>query len=382
MGNKHANKDKIIYRKELLEIEKNINGHTFAWTKMWDTGGEHGHMGRVIDAKITHSENVSTMYVVYKDHKQTPGESRPIVTGCSGNTMGLSNSVSNFLESVANSIENHFECISSEDMLASTKRANEKIDKIIKEWKEKRLKKLRCKSCAYKEIKIQPCQECHEDEEIWNDKDDDDDKLLKKMEQKYDCDTCGLEWRDMMETDCDCCGEGLFWEDQEICLLGLDVVALFPSMKSKETGLIIRHQVLKSPIKVEGFDWKQGARYIVVNRSLTGDLKCLWNVLPWRRKVGGTAPGMKSAEVNSKTGNVEFQWQFPRAVPTPSQIREIQARCAEIATRFIFENFCYKFSGNTYQQSSGGPGGNYWSLQESTLLEIMHMCMCACCHIP
>ena len=80
MGSKHTSKDKPIYRKELIEIEKNINGHTFAWTKMWDTGGEHGHMGRVIDSKITHSENISTMYVVYKDHKKTPGESRPIVT--------------------------------------------------------------------------------------------------------------------------------------------------------------------------------------------------------------------------------------------------------------------------------------------------------------
>ena len=29
-----------------------------------------------------------------------------------------------------------------------------------------------------------------------------------------------------MEKDCEECGEGLYWEDQEICLLGLDVVAL------------------------------------------------------------------------------------------------------------------------------------------------------------
>ena len=90
------------------------------------------------------------MYVVYKDHKKTPGESRPIVTGCSGNTRGLSNSVSNFLESVANCIQNHFECISSEDMLASTKRANEQIDKLIKEWNTKRMKKLCCNTCSCK----------------------------------------------------------------------------------------------------------------------------------------------------------------------------------------------------------------------------------------
>ena len=113
IGQKHASKDRIIYRREVQEIEKNVNGHSIALTKIWDTGGGHGQQGRVIDAKVTHSENVSTIYVAYKDHKKEPG-----------NTRGLSNSVSNFLESVANCIENRFECISSEDMLwnSSTKR--------------------------------------------------------------------------------------------------------------------------------------------------------------------------------------------------------------------------------------------------------------------
>ena len=201
----------------------------------------------------------------------------------------------------------------------------------------------------YKNEDLLPCQTCLEDE-AWEN--DDNDRNMERMKCKYDCDVCGQEWRETMEKECEECGEGLYWEDQEICLLGLDVVALFPSMKSEQTGKIIRHTVMTSPIKIEGFDWKQGARYIVVNRKYTSDLRCLWNVLPWRRKVRGTAPGMKSKEVNSKTGDVEYQWKFPRAVPTATQIREVQARCAEIATRFLFENFTYKFSGNTYQQSS------------------------------
>jgi hypothetical protein len=60
-------------------------------------------------------------------------------------------------------------------------------------------------------------------------------------------------------------------------------------------------------------------------------------------------PGMKAKDLNSKKGNVETQWNFPRTQPSPEQIREIQARCVEIATRFIFQNFCNK--------SSGGPIG-------------------------
>ena len=114
------------------------------------------------------------------------------------------------------------------------------------------------------------------------------------------------------------------------------------------TGKIIREHVLRSPLIMEGFDWRQGARYILVNRRYTGDLKCLWNVLPWKRKVGGTVPGMKSKELNAKNGDIEIQWSFPRAEPTQQQIREIQARAAEIGVRFLFENFPYKFSGENY----------------------------------
>ena len=132
---------------------------------------------------------------------------------------------------------------------------------------------------------------------------------------------------------------------------------MFPSITSKRTGLIIRKQVRKSPLKIKGFDWKQGARYVVINRRYTSDLECLWNILPWRRKVTGTAPGIKSKELNSKKGDVELQWQFPRAKPTEIQERELIARVAEIATRAIFENFTYKFAGEMHHQASGGPIG-------------------------
>ena len=43
--------------------------------------------------------------------------------------------------------------------------------------------------------------------------------------------------------------------------------------------------------------------------------------------------------------------------PTPQQIREIQARCAEIGVRFLFENFTYKFASQLHQQMGGGPIG-------------------------
>ena len=86
MGMMHAGKDKKITRKEIHEMEKQTNGHSIAWAKMQNTGENHGHRGRVMDSKVGKSKNLSTMYVAYKDHKKEPGKSRPIVTGCSGNT--------------------------------------------------------------------------------------------------------------------------------------------------------------------------------------------------------------------------------------------------------------------------------------------------------
>ena len=83
----------------------------------------------------------------------------------------------------------------------------------------------------------------------------------------------------------------------------------------------------------------------------------VWKFLPWRRKQGGVEPGITSEEIKSMDGDIEKQWCFPRCEPNEQEEREIIARCAEIATRSIFENFCDKFAGKTYKQTDGGPIG-------------------------
>ena len=175
---------------------------------------------------------------------------------------------------------------------------NDRIEEQLRKWRKVREVKLRCKTCNYREEKIHPCQVCAEQHPQDAQEQDEDQNRDTNMETKYDCDACGREWRTKMESDCEECGPGIYWEDQEVCLIGLDVVALFPSMKSANTGKIIRQHVLKSELKIEGFDWREGARYIVINKKYTGDLGCIWEVLPWRRKVRGTAPGIKAKELN------------------------------------------------------------------------------------
>ena len=174
---------------------------------------------------------------------------------------------------------------------------------------------------------------------------------------KRGCYECVEEAKERTKLDCNECGEGINEDDIEMCILWLDVVGLFPAMKSKNSGRILRRQAVKGPLKVRGFKWKHGARYIRVNKHLTGDLSKVAKFLPWRRFTGGVAPGMTSEEANSVDGDVEKQWCFPRSAPNEQEEKEIIARCAEIATRTIFENFCYKFGGKTYKQTDGGPIG-------------------------
>ena len=108
---------------------------------------------------------------------------------------------------------------------------------------------------------------------------------------------------------------------------------------------------------MKGFKWKEGARYIRIHKHLTGDLRKVSKFLPWRRKTGGVEPGITNEEVTKVDGDVEKQWVFPRCTPTVQEEKELIARCAEIATRTIFQNFSYKFAGKVYLQTDGGPIG-------------------------
>ena len=69
-----------------------------------------------------------------------------------------------------------------------------------------------------------------------------------------------------------------------ITTIGSDVVALFPSLTAKETGEDCESQVLKSPLRIEGGNYKEMARYCTGNRKLAGNLDEIKYLLPWRRK--------------------------------------------------------------------------------------------------
>ena len=114
------------------------------------------------------------------------------------------------------------------------------------------------------------------------------DRMIEKEQERM----TGAEVDEKLSGDCPDCGDKV--EELELCLLGLDVTALFPSMTSARPAAIVRRRMSKSKIQLEGFDWKTGLVYIRMNKHLTPNLGSLWKILPYRRKVGGSAPGMAS----------------------------------------------------------------------------------------
>ena len=85
---------------------------------------------------------------MWQDHK--PGDkNRPIVTGCTSNTRGLSNSVSDVLEAVANNEKRPYKVNSGEDMLARVHKCNKKTMAIRVAWMSRRFEKIisNCETC-------------------------------------------------------------------------------------------------------------------------------------------------------------------------------------------------------------------------------------------
>ena len=95
-----------------------------------NAGESHGHMKRITDSKITNSETVAPMYYLFKDHKEAESW-RPVVSGCNSNTLGLSNLLSDMVESICSSISDPFEVISSEDLLSRIENFNKMVTEKI-----------------------------------------------------------------------------------------------------------------------------------------------------------------------------------------------------------------------------------------------------------
>ena len=293
MGEVHVGKDIEIDEEDLKEREKFLNGHVSMFLKISNMGEDWGHQQRHREAGIKHSAYASPMSLLLKDHKKWAEgdlpQTRPVVSGNEGLGTSMSNIVSEFLEPLADSEEENFEIISSEDLLYRVRICNEIIKK---EWDEK---------------------------------------------------TKTGELEDM----------------PELVMIGADVKALFPSIKSRRTGRIVREAALRSRLKFKGINYRTAALYVRLGMDHF-EIRALGleKIVPKRKYHTGTEPGITGREALS--GNPEkdeLRWEFPVREPSEKEKIYLMAACLEIGVRTCFEHHVYQFGGRYYLQKSGGPIG-------------------------
>ena len=50
--------------------EKEINGRAISWCKIWGKGRNHKQEERIMNSKVTNSQNLAVLHPLYKDHKK------------------------------------------------------------------------------------------------------------------------------------------------------------------------------------------------------------------------------------------------------------------------------------------------------------------------
>ena len=328
-------------------------------------------------SKVSRSENRAKLYLTHKDHKKEQEKTRPIGTANSSNTRAFANSVSDLLEAVASEREEKYEVISSEDMLHSVQEHNIKV-KELGEGDKKRIERKRsCWSCKAWTKKCGPHgrkyeekrEEVEEVAEIINYILETTIEMSECRSSRKECEECESLVKKISSRHCKDCGEGIQDEDMTFSLVGMDAVALFPSLSGKRTARIVRRRVARSNLKFEGFNWKKAVIYVMTNKHLISSIpKEIKKFFPIRKSNKGTTPGLSSKSMKNKENSEDEQWYFHRKNPPEEVLRELIGMVAEVGIRILWSNYCYDFGGETYIQEEGGPIGQRPTMAASRLV--------------
>ena len=146
---------------------------------------------------------------------------------------------------------------------------------------------------------------------------------------------------------------------ENMVIAGADVEALYPSLEDVQVAEIVFKAVLESKVEFEGVDYQEGARYIALNSSeqecRTGPLR---RVLPRRRFVAGSRPGVTGAGPLGPEPGDQEQWVFKERIRlTKVEKRLIVATVLKMAVMMLFRSHVYSFGGKYFLQKAGGPIG-------------------------
>ena len=145
---------------------------------------------------------------------------------------------------------------------------------------------------------------------------------------------------------------------QRMQVIGADVEALYPSLSTVEVAEIVYDAVMSTEIKFDGINWTEACKYIALTSTeqecRLGPLK---RVLPIRRSVNGTRPGITGEDPLSKDSGSQEQWEFKNLGSnglTKKEKRLVMAKVLKTAVLAIFRTHTYSFNKKFYLQVNGG----------------------------
>ena len=135
-----------------------------------------------------------------------------------------------------------------------------------------------------------------------------------------------------------------------ITMVASDVVALYPSLETRQTARICGEMVEKSTLQFQNLDYREMLLYIRLNKDKVTGLGELENFLPRRAFKFGRAPGMKNTmrgpHHQRDVKEEEAKW-IHQPTPVSDRLkRKILGKVTEIGIITLFTTFVYTFGGD------------------------------------
>ena len=118
--------------------------------------------------------------------------------------------------------------------------------------------------------------------------------------------------------------------------------------------------MVETEVSMDNINWVEGSKYITLTSTeqecRMGPLK---RILPKRRYVNGTRPGITGEDPMSREQNSQDQWEFPN-IPnglTRQEKKLLVAKVMKTAVLAIFKTHTYSFNNKFFLQAKGGPIG-------------------------
>ena len=124
----HVKGDETITQQDYERLESEMNAHSIIWTRILKAGHRTGHVNRIKNNMITQDCPIAPLYTLRKDHKNIDDEvKRPPVRPVCGAVSAYNQPLSHVISKNEVWMEEGSVCISTEDMIAGIKMANDRL---------------------------------------------------------------------------------------------------------------------------------------------------------------------------------------------------------------------------------------------------------------